>query len=211
LPAGVTSDAQNATGGLPASANVANNSLGGAPTQPVGASVLSTTPTNGTIASANVLSGGQTGSVVLNPSGAATGLPLTTDVAGTTLTGGAGTQPVAVSALSPTTATGSIATVGALSGGNTATANLTGVTAAPLPGTTGAVGGTAGSVLNGSTSLANGTVANQNVLTGSNPLVGASALSRGQNTGSVATAGVAAGGQAATVGVGGNTLATVGR
>jgi hypothetical protein len=211
LPAGVSSALQGATAGVPASGNVANNSLGGSPTQPVGVSVLSTQAASGTIASANVLSAGQTGAVTINPAGATGGLPLTTNIAGTTLTGGAGTQPLAVSALAPTTATGSVATLGVLSGGNIVTANVTGAGPTPLPGTTGALAGTAGSVLNGSASLANGTVANQNILTGNNPLIGASALSRGQNTGSVATVGAIAGGQAATVGVGGRTVATLGR
>src|SRR5258707_12445859 len=84
LPTGTTSTLQSATSGLPVGANVAGTSLGGAPTQPVGVSVLSPTQTPGSVVQAGVLSNGQTGTVTVNPSGTAT-----TAGAGSTGTGAA--------------------------------------------------------------------------------------------------------------------------
>jgi hypothetical protein len=53
--------------------------------------------------------------------------------------------------------------------------------------------------LNGN-GFASGTVNNQQVITGNQPLVGASAASSGQNSGSALTAGALSNGQTATVG-----------
>jgi hypothetical protein len=259
LPTQLTSTLQGATSGLPLTANLANNSLGGAPTQPIGVSLLSTAPASGSIASANLLSAGQTAGVTVLPAGIApalsgiagnpaaavtgavtpvvntvtsavtpvtaalspvtSGLPVTTTLGNAALTGGTGKQPIGVSILSPTQATGTAATVGVLSGGNivTATANGAGtsglLTGSPVGGVlstatgtaTGAVGkvtGTAGNVLGGTASLANATLGTANLVTGPNPLAGASVVSPTQNTGSVATAGAASAGKPLTLGLG---------
>ncbi len=247
LPTQVTSVLQGATSGLPLTANLANTSLGGAPTQPLGVSVLSNTAATGSFASANVLSAGQTASVSINPSGltpaltgivgnptgALTGavspvintattamapvtsalapvtaaLPVTTTLGSATLTGGTAQQPIGVSVLAPTQATGTAATIGVLSGGNVATATLGNAGLGGATGAvTGAVTGTVGNVLDSASSLANANVLNQDLVTGPSPLLGASAASRQQRAGSVATVGVLSGGQPVTLGLGGRTL-----
>lgn len=243
LPTQVTSALQSVTTSLPLTANVADNQLGGAPTQSIGVSLLSSTPASGTLASANLLSAGQTAGVSVLPNGlapvlngagagAVTGavtpvvntvtaaaspvtaalspvtsaLPLTTTRGDGTLTGGARAQPIGVSLLSPTQAAGTAATVGVLSGGNIVTANVNGAgTQALLAGTP-----VVGNVLNGTSSLANATLGNQKLITGANPLAGASVASPTQSTGSVATAGVGSGGKALTVGLGGHNILSLG-
>lgn len=133
------------TSALPLNANIANTSFGGAPSQPIGVSVLSNTPATGTLASANLLSAGQTAGVSLAPNA--------------------------------------------------------------LSGVTGALGtttGTVGQAANGS--LANVTALNQNVVSGSAPLVGASVLSKTQSQGSVLGVGVGAAGQPINLSLGGKTL-----
>ena len=68
-----------------------------------------------------------------------------------------------------------------------------------------------GNVVNGVTgaagsSLANVTVANQNLVTGPNPLIGASVVSTTQNNGSVLTTGLLSGNQPLTLKLGGKSL-----
>jgi len=187
---------------VPATAKVSSATLNGSSTEPLGVSVLSATPASGTLASANALTAGKTANVTVNPAGASAltnglAVPATTTVAGQTLTGG-GEQPLAVNALSAAPAIGSVATANVLSNGQT------GVTATTPATLTNNVSGTVGNVLDGSSSLANATAANQAIITGPNPLVGASALSPTQNSGSLATVGGAANNQAVTVKLGPN-------
>jgi hypothetical protein len=149
------------------------------------------------------LTAGKTANVTVSPAGASPltnslAVPATTTVAGQTLTGGSATQPLAVNALSATPANGSVATANVLSNGQT------GVTATTPNTLTNNVSGTGGSVLDGSSSLANATAANQAIVTGANPLVGVSALSPTQNSGSLATVGAAANNQPVTVKLGTN-------
>lgn len=185
---------------VPMTAKASGATLNGSSSEPLGVGVLSATPANGTLASANALTAGKTGTVTVNPDGASSAtnglaVPATTTVSGQTLTGGGTPQPLAVNALTQTPATGSAATANVLSNGQT---GVTASTPSALTGTT----GSATSVLNGSSSLANATANDQTIISGSNPLVGASALSSTQNTGSLATVGAASNNQAATVNVG---------
>lgn len=291
----VTNAVQPVTSNLPLTATVANASLGGAATQPIGLGVLSDNSVPGSVATVNLLSGGQAVNVSVTPDGltnalapATSGLPLTTTLGTQTLTGGTAQQPIGVSVLSPNQATGSAATVGALSGGNLATASITtpggtsaltggaasalspvlspvanatspATSALPLSasvagqtltggaaqqpigvsvlsptqsvgsaatvgvlsggqlitatavspaGANPVVGGLSG-VVSGTTSLANATVANQNLVTGASPLVGASVGSKTQNQGSLLTVGVGAAGQPLALGLGGKPLLPV--
>jgi hypothetical protein len=183
-----TSPAQPIAAALPLTANAGATTLGGANgTQPVGVSLLSPAAANGTVASANLLSAGQTATAALTPSGASGTLPLTANLGTTTL--GGGSQPVGVSLLSPTAADGTLASANLLSAGQGA-----GATVAPggLTSTTGAVLGNLGAV----------NVANHDVISGTNPLLGVSALSGTQNSGSVASVGAAAANQPVNLGLG---------
>ncbi|HEY8949920.1 MAG TPA: hypothetical protein VIM56_13630 [Rhizomicrobium sp.] len=186
---------------VPATAKVSGATLNGSSTQPLGVGVLSATPANGTLASANALTAGKTATVTVDPAGASSvtngvAIPATTTLAGQTLTGGSAKQPLAVNALSSTPAAGSVATANVLSNGQT------GVTATTPSALTNTAGGAVGSVLNGSSSLANATAANQAIITGANPLVGASVVSPTQNAGSLATVGAASNNQPVTVKLG---------
>lgn len=128
-------------------------------------------------------------------------LPATATVNNTTV-GGPATQPVGVSVLSNTQAPGSVAAVGAASAGQTGTVS---VNPGNIPGASSVSG-----VVSGQSAIANVTAARQNIVTGANPVVGASVVSPTQNQGSLATVGVGANGNGAVVSTNGGTLLNTG-
>jgi hypothetical protein len=151
------------------------------------------------LANANLLSAGQTATAAIAPAGASgTALPLTANLGTTTLGGANGSQPVGVSLLSPTTANGTLASANLLSAGQGANAS---VAPSGVANTTSAALG----------NLAAVNVANHDVIAGSNPLLGVSALSGTQNSGSVASVGAAAASQPVNLGLGGTQILPTGR
>jgi hypothetical protein len=226
---------QPLTAGIPADATAANVSLTNASgtEQPIGAAVLSRSAESGSLASVNLASGGQPATVSVLPSGVdgalattgstlggssqlapatAAGLPVSATVASQPLTGGGTAQPIGVSALSPTTANGTVLNADAVSGNQLLSvsspkaSDLTAGTNALAGNTAGATTGTLGALQSGSGSLANVTIDHTPIVTGSDPALGVSAVSPTQNTGSLLTAGIASASEPVTLGMGGNTI-----
>lgn len=202
--AGSTSTGSGSGGVVPAAAGLGS----GAVTVTAAGSTLATPPllntpvTTGLTSATNGLVAPlvTTGNAVLTPVANATqpltsALPLNANIANTSM-GGAPTQPIGVSILSSTPATGSLASANLLSAGQTASVNLT-PTLSTLTG--GAVKG----------SLANATVANHTLVTGDAPLVGASVLSKTQNNGSLISVGAVSAGQPLNLSLGGKQLLPV--
>ena len=128
-----------------------------------------------------------TAASVLQP--ATSRLPVAATVNNVSL-GGAGTQPIGASVLSPGQTQGSVLTAGALSNGQTGTVTVT-------PSGTPAAG-----IVNGSSALGNVTAGTHNLVTGANPLIGASVASPTQNQGSLLGVGAASNGQPVSVSAG---------
>lgn len=143
-------------------------------------------------------------------------LPVNATVSNSQLTGNSQEQPIGVGILSTTPATGSLASVNVASGGKTADVSVLGNGVTSLPGgaavtgavtstVTGAVNGTS-NVLNSTASLANVSVNNTPLVTGDNPLVGASVGSTNQSQGSLLTVGANSGGKPLTLKLGDKSL-----
>jgi hypothetical protein len=182
LPLGtVASAAQPVTALLPVSAEVSNTQIGAAATQPVGVGILSDAPASGSLVGVNVANAGKTLSVTLPQSQALT-----------SLSAAAGS---ATPALAPVTSA-----VSGLVGPVTDALGVGGVTDA-LSGT-----GALTDVLGGTASLSNANVANTALISGDNPLTGASVASSSQNQGSLLTAGTGSGGEPTTLKVGDTSL-----
>lgn len=181
--------------GTGASGSGSGSASGGAQ----GSSALSQVPVDTGSATGGATSLASAGNAVLPTSGS----PAAVGAGGSQVVGGSGSNPaLGVSVVSPDQNSGSVATAGAGSNGNLASASvpdngtLTGTSA--LPDATGS-------------NLVNADANNSQVLgTGQSSPIGASALSSGQANGSLVTAGAASGGNTATVNstVPSNTLGT---
>jgi hypothetical protein len=176
--------------------------------QAVGASVLSPTQAEGSRATLGVGSDSEPATAALNgqsltdAAGAKAGQAASVTLRDQTLVGGGGGSPlVGASVGSPSQATGSLATAGALSGGKAVTLGNGG--GSPLPGAGGSVlGGVTGAP--GGQSLLGVNAGNRAVI-GSNgqAAVGVGVLNGQSTAGGAVTANVLSGGNAASVSAGG--------
>lgn len=159
--------------------------------------VLGQVPALGGVAAPLVQTAGETvrdtgGILSADGLGTAVNAVVGVDLNGRTVAGGSGERPVAVAILSPNTANGSIVGANVLSGGQTLAVSLGQPTTGATPVATNGVangllgGQVAGGALGGATA----------------PLIGLNVLSPGQTAGTLATVGVAAGGQPATLALG---------
>lgn len=173
----VASAAQPVTSLLPVSAEVSNTQIGASATQPVGVGILSDTPATGSLVGVNVANDGKTVGVTLPQN--------------QVLTSASSVLSSAAPATGPVTSavTGIVSPV---------------TDALGLGGATDALSGTSAltSVLNGTSSLSNTDVGNTALVSGSNPLTGASVASTNQNEGSLLTAGANSANQPTTLKVG---------
>lgn len=182
LPLGsVAGAAQPVTSLLPVSAEVSNTQIGAAATQPVGVGILSDTPATGSLVGVNVANAGKTLSVTLPQNQALTSLS------------------TAVGSAAP--ATGPVTS--AVSGLVSPVTDALG-----LGGATDVLSGTGAltSVLGGTSSLSNANVGNTALVSGNNPLTGASVASTSQNEGSLLTAGANSANQPTTLKLGNTSL-----
>lgn len=147
-------------------------------------------------------------------------LPVTAKISNTQLSGGSETQPIGIGILSDKPAEGTLASVNLGTNGQTLAVTLLGSGTDSLPAGNGAISkvtetatgllngltGSGPGLLNGENSLLNLSAKDTKLISGDNPLLGASLLSQQQDHGSLLSVGVQSGGEPATLEVGGKSV-----